>query len=467
METKHIHFIGICGIAMGSLALAFKNAGWKVTGSDAGFFPPMSTALTAAGVSYYPGWHPEKMCADGQPNLVVVGNVAASTNPEWEYVLENKIDYVSYPQAVAQYFVKDNSIVCAGTYGKTTTSALLAYIFSQAGYRPSYMFGGLAGGDFPSAKISDGQYSILEGDEYKTARFDPRPKFLSYSPTHVLLTAVEWDHADIYPTSASYFAVFNELVSSIPPSGLLVVSKNALASLPTITSTNARLITYGSQDADYCYHTVNESKHGLDFIVHKGEMEYAVSIPIIGKYNAENICGAFALAMEIGLDSKTIISALASFPGLRRRLEWRGQTHNDVPVYDDIAHSPTKAKSALLDLKEIYPGKIWAIFEPNTGNRQPQSAPSYNHAFVSADTVIVPRLTQLKSTTDSVHWGGKELQTVISQSHSNCLLIEDDDELLDLLKQKTTAGDAIVFLGSHGFRGMIEKLITSPRPLHP
>ena len=221
---KHIHFIGICGVAMSALALAYQKKGYKVTGSDKGFYPPVSTHLKDAGIKFYPGWHPEKMIADGNPNLIIVGNVASSTNPEWLYVQENNIPYKSYPEAVAEQIVKDTSIVCAGTYGKSTTTTLLTWILKQADKNPSYMFGGISLNDLSSANFTDSDISILEGDEYKTARWDDRPKFAHYSPTHLLLTSVVWDHADVYPTEQSYVYAFEKLIRDLPRNGLLVLS---------------------------------------------------------------------------------------------------------------------------------------------------------------------------------------------------------------------------------------------------
>jgi len=242
-----IHFIGICGVAMSALAIAFKKAGheklpdgslvpcFEVSGSDVGFFPPVSTNLEKHNIKFYPGWHPEKM---GTPDLVVVGNVASSTNPEWQYVQEKKLNYKSYPEAIEEFFIKENSIVCAGTYGKTTTSALLAFVLSECGYNPSYMFGGIAVDEgFDSASLGNeprkvqtsseprGGYSVTEGDEYKSARWDNGAKFFHYHPTHLLLTAIQWDHADVYPTEESYFEAFEKLVKSVPENGLLVMSE--------------------------------------------------------------------------------------------------------------------------------------------------------------------------------------------------------------------------------------------------
>ena len=534
---KHIHFIGICGVGMSALAILWKKKGWKVTGSDSGFYPPISTHLEENKIDFYPGWHPEKIGMrhkdpsvsasrripqddktnpfGHKPDLVVVGNVASSENPEWLFVQKENIPYLSYPELIAQNLVRKNSIVCAGTYGKTTTAALLSLILKNAGWKPAYMFGGLAADLDLSADDDGGDWSVLEGDEYKTSRWDERAKFFSYKPTRLLLTAVNWDHADVYPTEESYFEAFKKLIKMIPENGLIVVSENAPLSVilnevpkgrseeslkQTLRDPSAslrsgrddkttlppqdsggddkppRLVTYGKNpDCDYQYFDIKQIKNGLTFFITHQNTQYEIQTTQFGEYMAENICGAFALAKEIGVSSEKIIEAVAKFGGLKRRLEKRGRTAAGADVFDDIAHSPLKAKSVLATLRQIYKGKIFAVFEPNTGNRQISAGPSYHAAFADANEVILPRLTKIKTppapplikggikggSKDAVMDGGK-LAEVISQTHSAVKLIENDEELTRYLKTAAGPEDAIVFLGSHGFRGMIEAILRSP-----
>lgn len=463
---KHIHFIGICGVAMSALALALHKKGYRVTGSDVGFYPPVSDMLKGTGVEFYAGWHPEKMLAPtesgGTPDLVIVGNVAASTNPEWLAVQAQKIPFKSYPEAIAEFWVKENSIVCAGTYGKTTTSALLAWILHEAGLAPSYMFGGLAAHDFPSAALSDSEWSVLEGDEYKSARWDNGPKFAHYRATHLLLTALSWDHVDVYSTEASYFKVFSELVHSLPPSGLLVACADDDKVFEIAKLANGEIVTYGrGEKVDYQFTELKESQNGLEFVIqHQGE-KYSVTSPLLGAYQAQNITGAFALACEIGIEPKKITAALATFAGLKRRLEKRFV--DGVTIFDDIAHSPAKARSVLENVRRIYIGRIIAVFEPNTGNRKPDALPLYAHAFAAADEVIIPRLTKVKTSADDLAppIEGDELARAISTTYHTTHYIDDDAKLVHYIHTATQPGDVIIFLGSHGFRGMIESLIKS------
>jgi len=451
------HFIGICGVAMSALAIAFQKKNWKVTGSDAGFFPPISTHLEKNNIDFYPGWHPEKM---GNPDLVVVGNVASSTNPEWVYVQENKLNYKSYPEVIAQYFVKENSIVCAGTYGKTSSSTLLSWILKESGYDPSYMFGGLSNNKIDSANIGDSKWSVLEGDEYKSSRWDNSPKFSHYSPTYLLLTSINWDHADVYPTEQSYFDAFEKLIKSVPKNGLIVACTDDEKVKNLIELANSPIIKYGkNKDADYTYSDVKSSKDGLSFVISNKENNYEIGTEILGEYQASNITGSFAIAQQIGIEPDKIIKAIKTFKGIKRRLEKRYE--NEITVFDDIAHSPQKAQSILETLRSTYTGKIFAIFEPNTGNRRPASFPGYANTFEKADEVIIPRLTKVKIDPNDTETpaDGEKLTAIIKETHNNVNYIEDDQKLINYLINNTKKDDCIVFLGSHGFRGMIPQLI--------
>jgi len=503
MENKYIHFIGICGVAMSALALAMKKAGYKITGSDVGIYPPISTYLKASGVDYYTGWHPELMCKDGKPDLVVVGNVAGSNNPEWHYVQEKNIPYKSYPEIIAKYFVKENSIVCAGTYGKTTSTAILAWLFHEINYNPSYMFGGISLNDIPAAKLTEEKYSILEGDEYKSSRWDNGPKFAHYSPTHLLLTSVVWDHADVYPTEQSYVDAFANLLKNIPANGLVVLSAKVIHDQPQLAKLpKSKIVSYGkTKDNDYQYTDVNATKEGISFSIKHNSEIYNLKSEIIGDYMADNMTGCFALAHSMGIEPKKIIKSFASFKNIKRRLEKKYD--GEIVVFDDIAHSPKKAEAVLKSLRHIYfesrqdgksveasygelqksdvkqiidsskdssspshelglaRNKLVAIFEPNSGNRQPESIPGYDHAFASADEIIIPRLTPIKKDPNKPNpIEGQELADIIAKTHNHVKYIEDDDKLIDYLKNNSKAGDVIIFLGSHGFRGMIDQLVT-------
>jgi UDP-N-acetylmuramate: L-alanyl-gamma-D-glutamyl-meso-diaminopimelate ligase len=450
---------------MSALAIAFKNAGYIVTGSDAGFFPPISTELEKNQIDFYPGWHAERVLHSfsegGQDgNLVVVGNVASSTNPEWIYVQEHKLNYKSYPEVIAEFFIKPHSIVCAGTYGKTSSSALLSWVLTKSGFDPSYMFGGLtADALLDSARIGNNNWSVLEGDEYKSARWDMRPKFAHYKPTHLLLTGLAWDHADVYPTEEAYFDAFKKLILTIPKDGVIVADTDNKKIADIVPLSHCSIVSYGkNHEALYQYSNIAASTDGITFDIFHNGQTYHIESPMLGDYQAANMTGCFAMAMQAGILPEQILSSIKHFRGMKRRLEKRYE--GDITVFDDIAHSPTKAKATLETLRNIYTGKILAVFEPNTGNRQSEAIPQYDHAFARADIVLIPKLTTVKKSANGPEpIDGTKLKDIISNTHHDTRYIEDDTLLIKEVITEIRPGDVVVFLGSHGFRGMIESLV--------
>lgn len=461
-SPKHIHIVGICGVATSALAIAFHNKGWKVTGSDKGFFPPVSTELEKHGISFYAGWHTEKMMADGKPDIVMIGGGGTSpSNPEIVYANENKIPVSPYAEILHKFFIKKNSIVAVGTWGKTTISSILSFIMIEAKMNPSYFTGGLSLSHDTGA-LSDSDWSVVEGDEYQVSISDKRPKFVYYNPTHLLLTSVSWDHADLYPTEEIYFDTFKKLIKTIPPTGKIVACIDNPGVKMVIENTS--IVSYGkNQNADYYYHSIEHTRDGLKFIIENGDKKYQIESCMLGRYNAENMAGCFAMAMEIGIAPEIIIKAISDFKGIKRRLEKR--LVGKIEVVDCHAPTPEKVLSVLESIKEVYNKNIFAVFEPNIGGRQRESSYKYDNAFKNADTVIIPRLTKLKiADDDSIKpLEGEELAEIIKKTQNNTFYIEDDEKLVKYLLDNAKEGDVIVFLGSHGFRGMIEETITSLR----
>lgn len=488
-HTPYLHVTGICGVGTSPIAIAFHKKGWKVTGSDKGFYPPVSTHLSEAGISYYPGWHPENIAAAGRPDFIMAGGVGtASSNPELIYAKEQNIPVYAFAQVLQKYFIKKNSIVVVGTWGKTTSSSLLSYILLRAGMDPSYFTGGISLSHDTGA-LGDGDWSVVEGDEYQTAIWDKKPKFAYYDPTHLLLTSVSWDHADLYPTEQAYFDTFRDLVRKVldkkdanGSSGHIVACIDDAGVRETLKKVGAakddriaNLITYGkSTEAEYYYHSVEVSTSGISFSIDhtKGndKKTYKISSPMLGRFNVENMAGCFAMAHSIGISPEQIIGAIADFKGIKRRLEKRHDGGSaGITVFDCHAPTPEKAMSVLESLREVYKNKIIAIFEPNIGGRQRSSLHMYDNTLKDADTIIIPRLTKLKvdskidskasvSDTSSLALEGPELTEAISKTHSDTTYIEDDETIVSKAIDAAKAGDIIVFLGSHGFRGMIESV---------
>lgn len=473
---KHVHVIGICGVATSALAIAFHKRGIKVTGSDKGFFPPVSTELESQGVSFYAGWHPEKMSENGLPDLIVVGTASGSQNPETIFAKEKGLPMLSFAEAIGKYFVKERSVVCSGTWGKTSSSALLSHILASAGIDPTYMFGGVSLSHKSSALLTDSDISVFEGDEYKSSPTDPTAKFFYYKPTHLMLSAVSWDHADLYPTEEDYFDAFKKLCTNLPNKGVLVSCANNEGVRQIIENTKIKcpIVTYGRDTAnsttnlDFSYSQIEQSPQGIEFVITElnpdgSILRHRVASQLLGAFQAENITGCFAMARKLGLSPEKILKGISSFKGLRRRLEKR--LDGDVVVIDDIAHSPEKASAVIKTLKDIYKGRLIVIFEPNIGGRSRESIRKYDNAFNGADEVIIPRLTKLKVAEDPSGQPieGEELASVISKTFPHAKFINDDNNLIEYLLSNTKKGDAIAFLGSHGFRGMIEEILRKIR----
>ena len=484
---KHIHFVGICGVGMSAIAIALHKANpadgginWKVTGSDKGFYPPVSNSLEEAGVTFYSGFHPERLIEGGIPDMIVAGGGGtASSNPELIYARENNIPILSYPELLQKYFVRKNSVVTVGTWGKTTCTAFLAHILSETKLKPSYMIGGIPINLVPG-KLDNGSWSVIEGDEYQSAIWDKKAKFWYYSPTHLLLTSVSWDHADLYPTEDDYFATFEKLVASIPEDGLIVACIDNPGVRKVIGHAKCRVVTYGSprlrkgeagkrSSADYKYLKVGESREGLRFGIMKDKKAIAIESRIIGGFQAENITGCFVMAKEIGIPTKTIISSIASLAGIKRRFEKRFENEK-VTVFDCHAPTPEKARSVLRDLRKIYPSeKIVAIFEPNIGGRTPESSIKYTDAFSAADTAIIPLFTKLKidANAKTKPLDSHDISALIARGHSDTRYIPNDTNLVTKLFNFATPppneNSVIVFLGSHSFRQMIEQLVEKLR----
>ena len=469
MTKKHIHFIGICGVGMGALAVMFKEMGWKVTGSDKGFFPPISEYLKKAKVNFYPGWHPKNI---GSPQIVVVGNFISLKNPEYLEVIKKKLTIKSFPELVKKYIIKKNSIVVAGTYAKTTISAFLAHILKQADKNPSWFVGGIAPNLKNGAHYGQSEWSITEGDEYSTARWDIRSKFLWYNPTFLILSSVIWDHVDIFPLEKDYLASFIKLVKLLPAQGKILANlkKEKGNNLEKILSfANTNIIRYGEKQIiknkkDYSYKINSLSAQKSCFTIYnQNKILGKFETRLFGEHMIENLTAGIATADIIGIEIDKIRKSVYSFQGVKRRLELKSSKRN-ISIFDDLAHSPVKAKGSLKAIRLYFPkARIFAVYEPNVGNRTETSKKFYKQAFLSADFVLIPRLSKTKTNAEQEkRMDGKELAEVIrekNKKNTEVFHFEIDDELINFLETKTRPKDVIIFLGSHSFRGMIEQTV--------
>jgi UDP-N-acetylmuramate: L-alanyl-gamma-D-glutamyl-meso-diaminopimelate ligase len=465
---KSVHIVGICGVATSALAIALKNAGVIVTGSDKGFYPPVSTELQKAQIKFHAGWHPESFDSNNLPEVFIVGTASGSQNPETIFAKEHDIPCYSFAEAIGMYFVKQNSICTVGTWGKTSSSMLLSYILLYAMYDPTYMFGGISLSHSAPARIGKSEWSVFEGDEYKSSPTDKTAKFFYYKPSHLLMTGLAWDHADLYPTEESYFDAFIKLLSELRNGGFVVANKEDVGVNKIIGNYSGKVIFYGrDKECDFYFDNLVQNRDGLKFNIHNkasGEI-YNISSKLLGSFQAENITGCLAMAVSLGIDSNQIIKAISEFKGMKRRLEKRYV--GKITVFDDIAHSPDKVRFLLKELRSIYKGKILAIYEPNIGSRSKEIISKYDGAFEEADQIIIPRLTKLKVSSETdveKPLDGEDLTKIIYKTNDNCIYIDDDEQVLKSISEFAKSNDdndsIIVFMSAHGFRDMIESTVT-------
>ncbi len=459
--ARRIHLIAICGVAMSALAAMLKQRGYAVSGSDENVYPPISTLLERLGIAVSPGFRAEHLA--NRPDLVIVGNKVSRSNPEVEALLASGIPYVSLPQALAELFIGDRrSVVVAGTHGKTTSTAWLAWVLERAGRDPSLMVGGEALDFGGNCKLGNGEFFVVEGDEYDTAFFDKGPKFLHYRPGAVLLTAVEFDHADIYRDLAHVKDAFRRLIAIVPPTAPLVVAADFPHALD-VTASRPDVVTFGFAPAAEwrAAHVRDDGSATLFEVVHRGVTECTIRIRQPGAINARNALGVFAMARALGLSAPEIIPGLASFRGVARRQELVGEFRG-IAVVDDFAHHPTAVAGAISALRLRYPQRrLWAVFEPRSNtSRRKVFQHEYVDAFGSADEVIVAGV--FYKSTDQVApselFSPQELAADLQARGSRARAIADVGTIAATLAREAHAGDVILLMSNGSFGGLRDKL---------
>src|SRR5438477_5797412 len=366
-EQKHIHLIGICGTAMASLAGMLRQRGFRVSGSDAAAYPPMSVFLESLGIIVSQPFAVKNL--EPRPDLVVVGNAISRGNVELEHVLDEHIPLNSLPQILHDEFLRGKEVlVVAGTHGKTTTTSMLSWIFHSAGLEPSFLIGGIAENFGSSFALGTGKHFILEGDEYDTAFFDKGPKFLHYFPDRVVLTSVEFDHADIYKDLYAVETAFKRLVNLVPRRGAIVAIDTGDSVSRCIAKAFCPVERYGRQ-AIAQWRIVNlrfEPTRTSWTVLKSGEPWMDFEFGLAGEYNVCNATAAAAMAAGCGIAKDKIQAALKTFKSVKRRLEVKAQV-NGITIIDDFAHHPTAIAGTLAALRSRYPGaRLWAILEPRS-----------------------------------------------------------------------------------------------------
>lgn len=457
----HIHFIGICGTAMGNVALMMRAAGHTVTGSDENMYPPMSDLLADAGVSIMQGFSPENL--EPAPELVVVGNKLSRGNSELEAVLDRKLAYTSLPELLKDQVIRGRtSIVLTGTHGKTTTSSLAAWVLESAGKSPNFMIGG-APGNFTAGwqYRAESEYVVLEGDEYDTAFFDKRSKFFHYLPTILLINNVEFDHADIFNSLEDILLAFRRLVNIVPGGGLILANGDDVNVAQVTAHAFTPVLTFGLGDG--CRLRATNIRYGSDATVFDVELDGVhqaeLKIPLLGEFNVRNVLGIVGIARHIGIPYETIAEALSAFRNTRRRMELIGEW-SGVVLYDDFAHHPTAIHETLRGLRARHPGEyIRAVFEPrsNTTRRNVFQA-QLAECFREADAVVLAQVDRLDELDPSERLDPDRLAADLAGHGVEALFLPDVDRIVDHIARTLRPNEVLVVMSNGGFGGIIPKL---------
>ncbi len=442
----HIHILGICGTFMGGLAVIAKQAGHEVTGCDANVYPPMSSQLEAQGIRLTEGWDPGQV--DLAPDLFVIGNVVARGNPLIEEILNRRLPYASGPQWLAENVLRDNWVLgVAGTHGKTTTSAMLAWILECAGYHPGFLIGGVPLDFGVSARITDSRFFVIEADEYDTAFFDKRSKFVHYRPSTVILNNLEFDHADIFADLSAIETQFHHLVRTIPANGL-IVANGAEQSLQRVLERGCWTPVEWLDRPDGW--SIRGADNGSDFeVLFAGQLQGNLQWKLTGRHNRMNALAALAAARHAGVPTALAIEALSRFRNVKRRMEMRGEV-NGITIYDDFAHHPTAIESTVNGLRAVVgDARIVAVFEPRSNTMKMGSVKqALCPSLAGADLVFCY--------TNGLDW---DVAGTLQPLGAKSQCFDDIDVLVRAIVSSARAGDHVVIMSNGGFGNIHEKLL--------
>jgi UDP-N-acetylmuramate: L-alanyl-gamma-D-glutamyl-meso-diaminopimelate ligase len=455
----HFHFLGICGTAMGSVAAALRERGFTVTGSDENIYPPMSTFLESRGIALHQGYRAENIPAEA--GIIVIGNAMVRGNPEVEAVLNRKLYYMSLPEVLKQFFLRGrHNLVVTGTHGKTTTTALLAWIMASAKLDPGYVIGGIPKNLGQGARLNDSKYFVIEGDEYDSAFFDKRSKFVHYLPELVIVNNIEFDHADIFRDLDEIKLSFRRLLNIVPQNGMVLLNgddPNCLDVVKQLQPFLAQMVEIGfSPNCAQQIRDVAYSSDGSRFILGNDEFE----VPLVGEFNVRNTAMAISAARFYGVSVEEIRRALERFQGIARRQELRGEARG-VKVIDDFGHHPTAIRETLRGLRHRYPGcRLWAVFEPRSNTtRRAVFQQELPDALKLADGVFISQIARLKQLPAADRLDPVAVVNAIAESGRPAFYEPDVAHILDRLVPLVKAPDVVVVFSNGGFDGIHVKLL--------
>ena len=470
----HYHLIGIAGTAMGSLAGLLRARNHRVTGSDEGVYPPMSTLLDEMGIAYARAFDPANLRPP--PDTVVVGNAVSRGNPELEATLDQGLRYTSAASLLREEFLEGRHVVAvAGTHGKTTTASLLVWILQSAGLDPSFLVGGIARNFGTSFRLGESDYFVVEADEYDTAYFDKGPKMWHYRPRTAIVTNVEFDHADIYPDPDAYRYAFARFINLIPSNGTLVagygsgtvreLSTKALAPVESFGVGAARGATNGEPHPRWRAEGIVQGPDGTTFrLFHDGRALGSIRSPLVGTFNVENCLAAIAAATTAGADLERVRAAIPRFGGVKRRMETRGEA-GGITVVDDFAHHPTAVTGVIGGARARFPGRrLVAVFEPRSYTAQRREfQEAYRGALRGADRVVVAGLFRPERYGAGTGLDPDALARSISDDGVHASYIPRVEEIVDRLVPELVPGDVVLILSNGAFGGIHGKLLGSLR----
>jgi UDP-N-acetylmuramate: L-alanyl-gamma-D-glutamyl-meso-diaminopimelate ligase len=471
---RHIHLSGICGTAMASLAGLLQLQGHRITGSDKAAYPPMSDLLHSLGIPVFEPYAESNL--DSRPDLVVIGNALSRGNPEVERILDERIPFTSMAALLHEEFLRGRSpLVVAGTHGKTTTTSMLAWIYQTAAqknpaFEPSFLIGGVAENFHSSFQLRPTSPFIVEGDEYDTAFFDKGPKFLHYFPDALILTHVEFDHADIYADLDAVKTAFKRLVNLVPRRGRII----AYDANENVTDCVARAFCpverYGFSDS--AAWRLRNLRYEGDLmrweVLHDGAPWVEFEMHMAGEHNALNATAAAALAFGQGVAKESIVAALASFQSVKRRLEVRAQIAG-ITLVEDFAHHPTAIRETLRALRAIHPGaRLWAVLEPRSNTlRRKVLAADLIQSLRQADRVVLAAVYQQNRIPEDERLHPEEVVAALNAAGTPAELHPDADSIVKTLVPQLASGDVVAILSNGGFDGIYEKLPARLRERFP
>ncbi|MBC7419303.1 MAG: UDP-N-acetylmuramate:L-alanyl-gamma-D-glutamyl-meso-diaminopimelate ligase [Bdellovibrio sp.] len=461
---SHVHLMGICGTAMASLAGLLKDRGYQVTGSDSNPYPPMSTQLESLGIQIQKPY--QKQNLHPTPDFVIVGNVISANNEEAQEMVSLGLPYCSLPQAMGDVIIAErDSFVISGTHGKTTTTSLLSWVAEECGLKPGFLIGGIPKNFSQSFRNPQANTFVIEGDEYDTAYFDKVPKFIHYKPKNVILTSVEFDHADIYKDFDAVKAAFYTLMKLIPADGSLVYwGDDANVKQIAKTSIVKNNFSYGLKEENDFYTKIHEQTEGLsNFTVYfEGEKVADFKTQMTGSYNLLNATAVIAQSVIQGWELAKVIKALETFSGVKRRQEILGEP-GGVLLIEDFAHHPTAVKETVKAIQLKYKNKkVFSVFEPRSAtSRRKVFQKDYVEAFKEAHEILIAEAFDQGKITETDRFSSDELIADLVQLKKSAKLFKNADEIVKDLTARTKKGDVILIMSNGGFDGIYQKLIKS------